>query len=292
MIKQLHEADLQELRSRTISTDLDPSQFFRNELAQAIKDIRGDYETITENQRTDLQNRFQIIYNECVMQMRRPGPDLGNIKQREQEEKLRKSLLNLKNEMGYMKAKNEDLKNSIAELKKVIDQERDDGSRRDARRAQDIEEMRRLLEQLQREYDQVTNLKTSLEKEIGVYRDLLEGRDGLRELANRVLESAQQSSGGDAGTYFSPTRGAGGSTTISRTSVVTTGYGYGAGGGGGGVGSLVSQPARTSNIYQTLTGGFGSTLGASPRSGGGGVGSSYSSSTSAYQNRQSQQYSP
>jgi hypothetical protein len=45
-----------------------------------------------------------------------------------------------------------------------------------AKSAKDIEDARRKVEEVERHYIAVTTLQTSLEKEIGVYRDLLEGK--------------------------------------------------------------------------------------------------------------------
>ena len=69
------------------------------------------------------------------------------------------------------------------------------GGRSIQKRNVDIEELRRKLEQLQREYEEVTNMKTSLEKEINTYRELLEGtnnREGLKQIVDHVLEDARR----------------------------------------------------------------------------------------------------
>jgi len=68
MLKQMHEADLNELRSKTVvDVNLDPSHFFRNELAQAIRDIRNEFEALNDQQRADLHNRYMMSYNELIL---------------------------------------------------------------------------------------------------------------------------------------------------------------------------------------------------------------------------------
>ncbi|CAF1372323.1 unnamed protein product, partial [Didymodactylos carnosus] len=193
MLKQMHEADLNELRSRTIvDVSLDPSHFFRNELSQAIRDIRTEYEQANDQQRSDIHNRFMVSYNEIVSRYT-PRQQFDQQEQtRVQEEKLRSSLLQTKNEMAYMRAKNEDLKNRVKEMQLVINQERNEGGRLLQKRAVDIEEMKRRLEQLTREYDEVTSMKTSLEKEINTYRQLLEGNNGLKPIVDHVMEEARR----------------------------------------------------------------------------------------------------
>ena len=63
------------------------------------------------------------------------------------------------------------------------------------KRANDVDELRRKLEKLQREHDEVTSMKTTLEKEINTYRDLLEGtnnRAGLKQIVEHVVDEARR----------------------------------------------------------------------------------------------------
>lgn len=126
---RLDEADLNELRSKAIvDVSLDPSHFFRNELAQAIRDIRNEFETLNDQQRAELHNRYMMSYNELILRQQRSDIDpLQNEQQRIQEEKLRATLLSTRNEVAHMKARNEELNNRIRELQANIDHERDDG---------------------------------------------------------------------------------------------------------------------------------------------------------------------
>lgn len=171
------DADLSDLRSQSVSNDLDPSQFFRNELAQAIREIRGDYESRVENQRSDMQNRYLLAYNELVIRQNQPNVNpLQNEQQRRQEERLRTEVSQTQNQTGYLRAKNQDVKNRIEDLQRRLAQLRDDGGQSQARVARDIQDARQRLEQANRDFTEVTNLKTSLEKEITTYRDLLESK--------------------------------------------------------------------------------------------------------------------
>ena len=117
----LDESDLAELRSQTVSSDLDPSQFFRNELAQAIREIRNDYETVVDNQRNDMQNRYLLSYNELVMRQQRSDPNpINNEQQRRQEERFRSDILQTQNQNGYLRAKNQDIRNRVEELERKL----------------------------------------------------------------------------------------------------------------------------------------------------------------------------
>ncbi|CAF3765254.1 unnamed protein product [Rotaria sp. Silwood1] len=264
MIKQMHEADLNELRSKTVvDVSLDPSHFFRNELAQAIRDIRSQFEAANEQQRAELHNRYMMSYNELILRYQKPELDpIQTEQQRIQEERLRTTLLSTRNEVAHMKARNEELNNRIKELQINITQERDDGSRLIQRRTAEIEELRRKLELLQKQYEEVTNMKTSLEKEITTYRDLLEGttnREGLKQIVDHVLEEArryehERAAGGiDVAGSLSYSGGGGGSTTIKRTYVSSSGSGTTS----AGFSSSMGSPTRISTSYGGTQGGGG-----------------------------------
>ncbi len=174
---RLDEADLAELRSRSVSTDLDPSHFFRNELAQAIQEIRRDYESRVESQRNDLQNRYSLYANELIMQQQRPdGGALQNETQRRHEERLRSEVSQAKNQTNYLRAQNEGVRNQIEDLKRRLASMRDEGGAAQAKMARDIQEAKDRLGHANQVFDDVSNMKTSLEKEISTYRDLLESK--------------------------------------------------------------------------------------------------------------------
>ncbi len=149
------------------------------------------------------------------------------------------------------------------------------GGRLVQKRAAEIEELRRKLEQLQKEYEEVTNMKTSLEKEINTYRELLEGtnnREGLKQIVDHVVEEARRmeaeraTGGSGAAGSISYSGGGGRSTTISRTFISSSGSGSAS----GGVSGLVTGPGRVSSSYGATQGG------------GGGSGYSHSSSRREY----------
>ncbi|CAF1178608.1 unnamed protein product [Rotaria sordida] len=261
-LKQIHDADLAEIRSRTISTDLDPTKFFRNELSQAIREIRNDYENVVDSQRTDIHNRFQITYNELTMRLQRPDQNpLYNEQQRRQEERVRSEILQTQNRNGYLKATNQDLKNRIDELQRKLHSFREDGSLGQGRVAKDIEEARHRLERANREYNEVTSLKTSLEKEINTYRELLESQSGLRGYVDRIVQNAEQQAfdrslgvGGGGGGGGGRTDG---STTTIRRTLYTTGS---SSTGSGGISNLITQNTRPTSGYETLSSGFRSSF--------------------------------
>jgi predicted RNase H-like nuclease (RuvC/YqgF family) len=159
---------------------LDPSLFFRNELAQAIREIRADYEAVIDSQRTELNSRHTLMYNELIIKQQKTdsGPAI-NEQQRRSEERFRSELLQIQNQNGYLRAKNQEVKNRIDELKRKLSFYREENTVIQVKWSKQIEEAKRRLELANRDFDEVSNLKTSLEKEITTYRELLESKNIL-----------------------------------------------------------------------------------------------------------------
>lgn len=255
-LKQTHEANLAELRSRSVSNDLDPSQFFRNELSQAIREIRNDYETRVDSQRNDMQNKYSILFNEIVMKQQRSDANpLYNEQHRRQEERIRSEVAQTQNQNAYLRAQTQGVKNRIDDLQRRLAQFKEDGGAAQSKLAKDIQDAKNRLEQANRDFAEVSNLKTSLEKEISVYRDLLESQSGLRGYVDRIVQNAEQQ------VLERPsTRPSGVSTSIQHTFINTTGSNSNFGGSPGGISSLINQSTRPSNSYQTISSGIRNTL--------------------------------
>ncbi|CAF0813958.1 unnamed protein product [Adineta ricciae] len=105
-------------------------------------------------------------------------------------------------------------------------------------------------------------MKTSLEKEINTYRELLEGtnnREGLKQIVDHVVEEARRmeaeraTGGSGVAGSISYSGGGGRSTTIQRTFISSSGSGT----SNAGISSLVTGPGRVSSSYGSTQGGSG-----------------------------------
>ena len=117
----LDESSLAELCTQNISADLDPSQFFRNELSQAIREIRKDYDATIENQRNELQNRYSVIISEITMSIQRhDATPLFDEGYHREVERTRTNLVVAQNQSHYLRAKNQQIQGGIDELQRKI----------------------------------------------------------------------------------------------------------------------------------------------------------------------------
>ncbi|UJR26886.1 hypothetical protein I4U23_008196 [Adineta vaga] len=257
-LKQLHEAELAEIRSQSVSNDLDPSQFFRNELSQSIQEIRNDYENAIDNRRNELQNRYHLLVKETIIRTQ-PANTFVNVQQQKQTELLRTEILQTQNQNAHLLAKNKQLQNAMEELKRKIKDLQDADAQARAKGERDIDEARRHLQRVKDDYDLILEFKTSLEKEIETYRRHLEGPDGLRGCVDRIVQNAeQQALDRTGGSGSSKNIYASGSTTIQHTYINTTSSNYGHGGStpGATISNLINQSPPKSSPYQTLSSTF------------------------------------
>jgi hypothetical protein len=66
-LKKIHSEEIEELKQMNIiGTTLDPTKFFKNELSNAVKNIREEYEQLNQQQRTELQTWYQVKVTQAV----------------------------------------------------------------------------------------------------------------------------------------------------------------------------------------------------------------------------------
>ncbi|KAL7674278.1 hypothetical protein ACOME3_000556 [Neoechinorhynchus agilis] len=181
-LKQIHAQEIEEINSINQSADqgLDPSLFFKHELANAIRDIRDEYETLNQQQKQELEGWYRLKVTEAVqeMQARRPTESpISRLRDEEELRQLREQVTNSRKDAGQLRTKNKDLLARVSDLESVVNQERRQGQRDRDERDREIMDLRAKFEQVLAEYDDLVSSKTTLDTEIAVYRKLLESEE-------------------------------------------------------------------------------------------------------------------
>ena len=193
-LRQMHAQELEDLRQRSfLDVGLDSSQFFKSELATAIKEIRNEYETINSNQRNDMEQWYRMKMQEIQTRNRPDSAD--TVMAREETKKLRNLVSDQRREIATMKARNAELDIRIKEIEEMLASEQRDAQMLIEEKDAEIAELRRRQEQLLADYEELTKMKTTLEEEIRTYRRLLEGeddKDGLKQVVDGIEERARQ----------------------------------------------------------------------------------------------------
>lgn len=193
-LRQRHAQELDELRQNSfLDVGLDSSQFFKSELANAIREIRTEYEQINNNQRADMEQWYRMKIQEIQTRNRPEAAD--TIIAREETRKLRSAVSDQRREIANIKARNGELEARIKEIEELLLTEQKDGHAMISEKDQEIANLRLRQNQLLSDYEELTKMKTSLEAEIDTYRRLLEGdekREGLKQVVEGIEERARQ----------------------------------------------------------------------------------------------------
>jgi intermediate filament protein if len=193
-LRQMHSQELEDLRQKSfLDVGLDSSQFFKSELANAIREIRGEYEQINNSQRADMEQWYRMKIQEVQTRGRPEAAD--TIIAREETRKLRSAVSDQRREIANMKARNAELDARIKEIEELLLTEQKDGQQLLDEKESEIKELRRRQAELLADYEELTKMKTTLEEEIHTYRRLLEGegeKEGLKQVVEGIEERARQ----------------------------------------------------------------------------------------------------
>jgi intermediate filament protein if len=176
-LNAIHEQEMAELRSLQAGSHIDPAQFYRHELERAIRDIRGDFEDLSEQQKRELEEWYRVKTEEITQQAaKREALDSLNVKV-ESSTNLKSALNDSQREYNDLKQHNADLIMRLSQLEEELDSVRHNNGFSLDQRDRDIAELRAKLQELMGDYDELMNNKASLEFEINTYRRLLESEE-------------------------------------------------------------------------------------------------------------------
>ena len=192
-LRIMHKKQLEDITSHAyVEVGIDSSQFFKSELALAIRDIRAEYEAINASQKADIDNFYRIKITDVHSKPR--VVETENVAVRKETERLKLLITEVRREIAALKARNAELELKIRELEEGLVMEEREAANLIKAKDAEIAELRRRQAELLADLDELTKVKTSLEEEILTYRRLLEGEgntDGLRQLVESIEQRAK-----------------------------------------------------------------------------------------------------
>ncbi|VDN87617.1 unnamed protein product, partial [Brugia pahangi] len=103
-ISRVHEQEIRELQSLAArDTTPENREFFKNELASAIRDIRAEYDQITNVNRTDMESWYRLKVQEIQTQSARQNIEHGYAK--EEVKRLRTQLTDLRGKLSDLEGR-------------------------------------------------------------------------------------------------------------------------------------------------------------------------------------------
>uniref|UniRef100_A0A9J2PG27 Intermediate filament protein ifa-1 n=1 Tax=Ascaris lumbricoides TaxID=6252 RepID=A0A9J2PG27_ASCLU len=189
-LKRVHDQEIKELQSLAArDTTPENREFFKNELASAIRDIRAEYDQVSNVNRNDMESWYRLKVQEIQTQSARHTMEQGYAK--EEVKRLRTQLTDLRGKLADLESRNSLLEKQIQELNfQLEDDQRSYEAALNDRDAQ-IRKMREECQALMVELQMLLDTKQA-NAEIAIYRKMLEGeenRAGLRQLVEQVVRT-------------------------------------------------------------------------------------------------------
>lgn len=169
-----------ELRSLQAGAQIDPAQFYRNELERAIRDIRNDFKELSDEQKRELQEFYQIKTEKLPLLSQDSVSSPNTPTKTESNQSLKSSLDGGSREYDELRKQNADLISKLGKLEEQLDDKKQKNLEKVDALEKDIADTRAKLQELMDDYNNLINSKNSLEFEINTYRRLLESADGLK----------------------------------------------------------------------------------------------------------------
>ncbi|CAJ0563957.1 unnamed protein product, partial [Mesorhabditis spiculigera] len=190
-LRRVHDQEIKELQMFAArDTTPENREYFKNELSSAIREIRDDYDQMSNVHRTDMESWYRLKVQEIQTQSARQNMEQGYAK--EEVKRLRTQLTDLRGKLADLEGRNSLLEKQIQELNyQLEDDQRSYEAALNERDAQ-IRKMREECQSLMVELQMLLDTKQTLDAEIAIYRKMLEGeenRAGLKQLVEQVVKT-------------------------------------------------------------------------------------------------------
>eukprot|EP00080_Pristionchus_pacificus_P024452 PDM84472.1 ifa-1 [Pristionchus pacificus] len=190
-VRRVHDQEIKELQSM-VSRDTTPEnrEFFKNELASAIRDIRQEYDQRMNTNRTDIESWYKLKVQEIATASNRQTMEHGY--QKEEIRRLRTQLSDLRGKLADLEGRNALLEKQTQELNYQLEDDQRSYEAALNDRDASIRKMREECQALMVELQMLLDTKQTLDAEIAIYRKMLEGeenRAGLRHLVEQVVKT-------------------------------------------------------------------------------------------------------
>jgi chromosome segregation ATPase len=184
-LETAHKFDVEQLRSKVAIANVDPAPFFESELTTAIREIRKQFETITDQQQQQLQNYYQSKVS-ALIEYHQPKQPIESQWQTEKIREITRSISDIRGRLTSLQMENQDLDRQIAETRQQI---QSTTYLEDQRLIDEQKRYRNEIDRLKGYINDLEKYRTTLDEEIRRYRLLLEGgtnQIGLRHFAEEA----------------------------------------------------------------------------------------------------------
>ena len=180
-----HQFDVEQQRSKVTIANVDPAPFFESELTSAIRDIRKQFESITDQQQQQLQNYYQAKVS-ALIEYHQPKQAPASQWQTDKAREITRSIGSIRARISQLELENEDLDRQLADTRQLI---QSTNYEENPRLTDEQKYYREEIHRLKGYINELEKYRVTLEEEIRRYRLLLEGgmnQTGLRHFAEEA----------------------------------------------------------------------------------------------------------
>lgn len=179
-LNAVHEQEMAELRSlQAAGAQIDPAQFYRHELERAVRDIRNDFDELSEQQKRELEQWYKFKVEELAPKLAQRQEALLSSPSTDEpsESRLKSSLGEHHKELNELRVRNNELTSRMARLEETFEQNRRKHMYENERCDREMADLKARIYDQMLNCDELMTNKASLEFEINTYKRLLDSEE-------------------------------------------------------------------------------------------------------------------
>merc|ERR1712168_412331 len=197
--KKVHENEIKNLRDQMVPDiipEFTPQDSIMPDISKAIDNIRKEHEKLNAKSLEDLDNFYKVKVDKLSLQIKTLHLEVGEHKN--DSVVNRQIVQKVENEMISLKHKNITLEKTIEGLEAQLKVEGLKKGELLAQTKQQLQEAKVDLGKYLKQYEELSMMKLSLDKEITMYRKLITGEsERITEVETSMVESSSSSSSSD-----------------------------------------------------------------------------------------------
>ncbi|TMS35081.1 hypothetical protein L596_002552 [Steinernema carpocapsae] len=174
-LRRIHDQEVKELQALLAQAPADTREFFKNELALAIRDIKDEYDFIAVQGKREMESWYKLKVSEAQGSAKRNQSE--STYQRDEIKRMRDNINDLRGKMGEMENRNVQLEKEVQTLNYQLSDDQRQYEQAINDRDATLRRMREEFNTLVAELQALLDTKQMLDSEIAIYRKILESEE-------------------------------------------------------------------------------------------------------------------